>query len=562
MVASGRYGAKREATAEVGSGPHSGGGMITVSVLVAFVLGFAARRIGLPPLVGYLVGGFVLYGLGVDDARLAELGELGVYLLLFTIGLKLRPKGLLAPEIWGVASLHLAIVVAVFGAALYGLGALGISLFADLELETALLLAFALGFSSTVFAVKVLEETGQSQSFFGRTSIGILIVQDVFAILFITISAGKLPNAWALLLLGFPLYRAAILWIMSKAGHAELFVLLGVLLAIASADVFAWMGLKPDLAPLIVGVVVGRHPKAEELATTLMGFKDLFLMLFFLTIGLNGLPSWEGLAIALLLVAAMPLKAALFFVLLTRFHARARTSLFASLSLANYSEFGLIVGATGAAAGWLTGDWLVILAIALSITFVLAAPLNTAAREIYERFQGALDRFQTPRRLPEEQLVDPGDATVVVVGMGRVGTPAYDTLKATHGDRVIGMDYDGAVVEVQRAAGRNVVEGDPSDPEFLVRMAAVDQIELILLATGRHPCNLASVRALRRYNAASRIAATATWPDEARALREAGADFVFSLYGDAGVDFAQHVLAGMAAEPPGTPPRARLGSSG
>jgi glutathione-regulated potassium-efflux system ancillary protein KefC len=515
--------------------------MITVAVLVAFVLGFAARRVGMPPLVGYLIGGFVLHGLGQDGGpALSYLGDLGVYLLLFSIGLKLRPKSLLAPEIWGVASIHLAIVVALFGAAFWGLGVLGVSIFAELELETALLLGFALSFSSTVFAVKVLEENGQSGSFFGRTAIGILIIQDVFAILFITISAGKLPNAWALLLVGFPLYRRAILWIMSKAGHAELFVLLGVLLAIASADVFAWMGLKPDLAPLLVGVVVGRHPKANELAGTLMGFKDLFLMLFFLTIGLNGFPDWEGLGIALLLVAVMPLKAALFFLLMTRFHARARTSLFASLSLANYSEFGLIVGAVAAKSGWLGPEWLVIVAIALSVTFILAAPLNAQAREIYERFRNPLLRFQTPRRLDEEQVIDPGDATIIVVGMGRVGTPAYDTLKELHGDRIVGLDYDGEVVEAQRAAGRNVIEGDPSDPEFLVRLEDLDQLELIVLATGRHRCNLASVHALRRHNTSSKIAATAVWPEEAEVLRRAGADLIFSIYGDAGVDFARH----------------------
>ncbi len=515
--------------------------MISVAVLVAFVLGFAARRIGLPPLVGYLVGGFALHAIGEDGGPyLTYLGDLGVYLLLFTIGLKLQPKGLLAPEIWGVASLHMGIVVALFGALFWGLAGLGVSAFAALELETALLLAFALSFSSTVFAVKVLEENGQSGSFFGRTAIGILIIQDIFAVLFITISAGKLPNAWALLLLGFPIYRRAILWVMSRAGHAELFVLLGVLLAIASADVFAWMGLKADLAPLVVGVVVGRHPKASELARTLMGFKDLFLMLFFLTIGLNGFPDWEGLGIALLLVAAMPLKAALFFLLLTRFHARARTSSFAALSLANYSEFGLIVGAVGAKSGWFGPEWLVIVAIALSITFVVAAPLNAQAREIYERFRDLLLRFETPRRLAEEQEIDPGDATIIVVGMGRVGTPAYDTLKALHGDRIVGLDYNGAVVEAQRAAGRNVIEGDPSDPEFLLRVADLQQLELILLATGRHRCNVASVKALRRYNEHSRIAATAVWPEEDAALREAGADLIFSIYGDAGSDFARH----------------------
>jgi glutathione-regulated potassium-efflux system ancillary protein KefC len=356
-----------------------------------------------------------------------------------------------------------------------------------------------------------------------------------------TLSSGKLPNAWALLLLGFPLYRWIILRIMALAGHAELLVLLGILLAISSADVFAWMGLKPDIAPLIAGVVVGQHPKAKEMAKTLMGFKDLFLMLFFLSIGLNGFPTLEGFAIALLLVAVMPLKAALFFGLLTRFKMRARTSLFTSLSLANYSEFGLIVGAMAAVSGWLSGEWLVIIAIALSITFVLASPLNIAAMKIYERTQKLLVRFETDQRLDEELPVDPGDASAVVIGMGRVGTRAYDKLMALRGGTIIGLDYDVDVVQAHLTAGRNVMEGDPADPEFIARMTNDSRIDLILLATNEIRSDLASIRALRERDQDRKIAATATWPDEIDALQEAGADLVFSIYADAGSDFAQRV---------------------
>ena len=103
--------------------------MISIAILVAFILGFLARRVGLPPLVGFLVGGFVLHAIGEDGGdTLPRLGEMGVYLLLFSIGLKLRPRSLLRLEVWGVASLHMAIVITLFGAAIYGLGAIGLTL--------------------------------------------------------------------------------------------------------------------------------------------------------------------------------------------------------------------------------------------------------------------------------------------------------------------------------------------------------------------------------------------------------------------------------------------------
>jgi predicted Kef-type K+ transport protein len=130
-------------------------------ISLAFGLGLLARQGGLPPLVGYLVAGFVLHGLGVEaDNVIQEFSGMGVTLLLFTIGLKLKVDSLARPQVWGVASIHMALVVALFVPLFALLGAAGLPLFADLGTAEASLLAFALSFSSTVFAVKVLEEKG------------------------------------------------------------------------------------------------------------------------------------------------------------------------------------------------------------------------------------------------------------------------------------------------------------------------------------------------------------------------------------------------------------------
>ncbi|ESQ13250.1 MAG: hypothetical protein N838_15905 [Thiohalocapsa sp. PB-PSB1] len=172
-----------------------------VWITLAFVLGIAARQTGLPPLVGFLLAGFVLHAFGVDENELIDrISDLGVSLLLFTIGLKLKIKSLAAAHVWAVAGLHMLIVVAVFVPVLLAFGMLGLPYLADIELQTALLLAFAFSFSSTVFAVKVLEEKGEMGSLYGTIAIGILIVQDLAAVIFLAFSAGKVPTAWALLL--------------------------------------------------------------------------------------------------------------------------------------------------------------------------------------------------------------------------------------------------------------------------------------------------------------------------------------------------------------------------
>jgi len=392
-------------------------------ILAAFILGFVVYRVGLPPLVGYLIAGFVLQALGVEGGdTLERIADLGVTLLLFSIGLKLRLRNLAKPGIWAGASIHMAITVIVFGVCIYALGLSGLSIFSALDFKLTLMIAFALSFSSTVFAVKVLEERGEMSSLHGRISIGILIMQDIFAVVFLTFSTGKIPSPWAIALVGSLLIVRPLLFaILDRVGHRELLLLFSVFLALGlGAGGFESVGLKPDLGALIAGVLVAGHPKADELAKALLSFKNLFLVGFFLSIGLAGAPTLQTVGIAGLLVVGLVFKVVLFFLLFTRFKLRARTSLLASFSLATYSEFGLLVATTGFKNGWIGSEWLIILAMTMSLTLILASPLNSFAQSIYSCFSERLKLFETKSRLAEDRTVDPDDAEIAVFGMGRV----------------------------------------------------------------------------------------------------------------------------------------------
>ncbi len=521
--------------------------MDPILILSAFILGFAASQVGLPPLVGYLIAGFALNAMNIEGgAILEDVSDLGVLLLLFTIGLKLRLRSLLRPEIWAGAAIHMLITVIVFGAGLYALSNAGIAFFAGISPAVALLLACALSFSSTVFAVKVLEERGEMASLHGRVAIGILIMQDIFAVVFLTLSAGKSPSAWALSL---PLYlaiiRPVLLRVMDRCGHGELLILYGLFLAlVAGAAAFEIVGMKPDLGALVLGILVAQHPKASEMAKALFGLKDLFLVGFFLSIGLSGAPTIDALAIAALLVVAVPFKVALFFLLLTRFRLRVRTSLLGSLSLANYSEFGLIVGSIGAANGWISGEWLIVIAVALSATFVLASPLNSAAHSLYIRWHDRLLPFETKARHPDDLPLDPGSATVAVFGMGRIGTAAYDFMRQKYGETVIGIDFDAKTVGEHREAGRNVVLGDATDSDFWerVRPGGARKLRLILLSMPRHAANLYAAKQILQSDYVGQITAIAQFDDEVNELRELGVHAAYNFYAEAGTGFAEHAF--------------------
>ena len=384
-------------------------------ILIAFVFGFAVYRVGLPPLVGYLIAGFVLQAFGIQGGENIEtIADLGVMLLLFTIGLKLKLKTLARPEIWAGASIHMLITVLVFGTAIFGLARGDFSAFASLDFKLSVLVAFALSFSSTVFAVKALEERGEMASLHGRVSIGILIMQDIFAVLFLTFSTGKIPSPWAIVLVGGLIAaRPLLIAILNRVGHRELLLLFSIFLALGlGATGFDFVGLKPDLGALFMGILLAGHPKAEEMSDALLSIKDLFLVGFFLTIGLAGAPTFQSIGIAIILAVAVVFKVGLFFLLLSRFKLRARTSALATLSLANYSEFGLLVATIGVRNNWIGPEWLITIAIALSISFIVASPLNTAAHRIYERFCKRLQRFESKTRLPDDQPLDPGNAEI------------------------------------------------------------------------------------------------------------------------------------------------------
>ena len=513
-------------------------------ITIALLLGLAAKQLNLPPLVGFLVAGFLLnLGGAQGGAFLSEIAELGVTLLLFTIGLKLNIRQLLRTEVWGVASTHMLLIVLVNALLVLGLAQLSLPLFSGIDFATAAMIGFALSFSSTVFAVKVLEEKGDMASRHGRLAIGILIMQDIAAVLFLAVSTGKLPTPWALgLLLLIPL-RPLFFDLMKRAGHDELLILFGFVLALGGAALFEAVGIKGDLGALLLGLMLAGHPKTNELAKTLLGFKELFLIGFFLSIGLTGLPSPSIMLASLLLLAALPFKTVLYFWLATRFRVRARTATLTSLHLANYSEFGLIVGAIAAANGWLADDWLVLIAVALSFSFILAAPLNRDADTLFTRFHDFLLRFETEKRLGNDQPVSFPDVRVVIIGMGRVGSGAYDHLKSVYSDTLIGIDFDNDIIEQQQHAGRRVIQEDATDPDFFNRIDRKNNAaELVLVTLPNHAANLAVVRQLQQHKYTGHIAVTAKYADEVVDFNELGIESAYNIYAEAGSGFAGHIL--------------------
>ena len=512
-------------------------------ISLAFLLGFLANMVKLPPLVGFLIAGFVLNFVGINSGEvLQKLADLGITLLLFTVGLKLDLKSLARPQVWGTGLIHMSLITAGFGLFIFLMSFVGLPLFIDIQIKQALLLAFALSFSSTVFVVKVLEEKGEMNSRHGKIAIGILIMQDLVAVLFLAITSGKLPTIYALALLLLVPLRVVMNYILEKTGHGELLILFGLVLALGGAEVFELVGVKGDLGALIMGVLISTQVKSKELAESMLGFKDLFLVGFFLTIGMSGELTMVTVLAGLALVPLIAIKSALFMKIMSAFKLRARTTLIATLNLSNYSEFGLIVTAIGVANQWLDAQWLIVMAVAVSVSFVFAAPLNKADNHLYRKYRDTWRSMQRSKRLPDDEPIDTDDARIAIFGMGRVGAGAYDELNATQDKHVVGIDFDAGLIANHLQENRNVIIGNPGDPDFWEKIDHNPKFELILLALPNLQANLSALSQLREIAHPAQIAAVVRYPDEEKRLRDEGISAVYNMYTEAGAGFAEHVF--------------------
>lgn len=511
-------------------------------ILIAFICGMAIKQLGLPPLIGYLLAGFGLHFYDVEPHQSLDLlADMGITLLLFTVGLKLNITDMLKREIWATATSFALVWSIIFtGIALF-LATVGLTYFTDLSLQTAALVGFALSFSSTVCVVKLFEQAGELKTRHGRIAVGVLVMQDIFAVIFLVVAEQKIPSIWALALFGLLFIRPLIYKLMFKAGHGELMPLMGFFLAFGGYELFKAVGIKGDLGALIIGIMLASHVKASELAKSLLNFKDIFLIGFFLSIGFSALPTVEMLSIALILALILPLKMLLFSLIFYQSRLRVRTSFLASLGLTNYSEFGLIVTAIAVQQGWLSNEWLVILALTVSISFIFSSIAYRKAHSIYTRIKSNIAHMQKAVPLPNDVLHQPENANILVMGMGRVGKGAYTALCNFVDDKIYGIDADHHRVEKLAKKGLSVVVGDGEDIDFWEQLDH-SKLKLILIALPKLDDQLTIYKQLKAANYQGKVAAIARFGDEREILLRAGIDKVFNFYTEAGTGFAEESL--------------------
>lgn len=515
-------------------------------LVIATVAGLIVSRLRQPLIVAFLVVGIAVGPVGTGwvsaDGTIELLAEFGIALLLFLVGLRLdfqtiRSTGPVA-VIGGLSQVLVTAVVGYLVATAFGMDAL-----------TALYVAMALTFSSTIIIVKLLADRRELDQLHGRIAVGILIVQDlVVVVVMIVLTAfgqdtgGDLGNGVAAVLLRgvgllggvWVLMRYVLPWLLPHIARSQdLLVLFGVSYAASMAATSEWLGFSSEVGAFLAGVSLASTPFRDALGARLASLRDFLLLFFFLDLGsrleftyaADQLVPAMGLA-ALVLVG----KPLIVIAIMSAMRYPLRVSVLSGLPLGQISEFSWILAALGLGLGHITNATVGLITLVGLITIAISTYLITYSEPIYERIKGWLVIFE--RRVPREPIAGPADdCDVILYGLGRFGGHLADRLSGA-GHRVLAVDFDPHQVKTHSDDGITVVFGSAEDVHLLEALP-LRQARYVISAIPILHTNLALLNGLRHHGFNGTIALTAHTHRDAERLRAAGVHTVLEPFSTA-----------------------------
>lgn len=520
--------------------------VILLAAAVVAVPIFRAARLGAVP--GFLVAGVLVgpSGLALIDnvTEISRLSELGVVLLLFVIGIELKPSRLwlMRRPVFGLGTLQVVATGALLAAAFY--------LLMDVPFRAAAVIGPALALSSTAFVLQLLSEQKLLHSEYGRTSLAVLLLQDLavvpllalvplLAIPQLTIGADialALAEAVAILL-GVVVFGRfllqPILHRVTRARTREVFTALTVLLVLGSALLTEHIGLSMAMGAFIAGLLIADSPFRHEVIAEIEPFRGLLLGLFFISMGMSlniGVFLQEPLITLGLLFTLIVIKFALLWPLALFFGLGARTAAAVALLLAQSGEFGLVLFAYAFQAEVIDNTLFQQLLVVVVLSMLVTPPLAYLAQ-----------RMATARvRPPKESREVPTKAPVILAGFGRVGRRIGEIL-ALAGKPYVAIDHNSTLVLRERADGHSIFFGDARRPDVL-RAVGVADASLVIVTLDDFEAAEDIVATVHNMHPDVTILARGHNANQCRMLRQLGAALAISENLEASLELAREAL--------------------
>lgn len=541
---------------------------IGLCIIAATVMGLVMHFLRQPMILAYLAAGVFLgpeIGSKIvsDPANIEVISEIGLILLLFIIGLEMNPRTLLTRGkqiLWGGGVAFLLCIA-------YGIGFfyfLGYDL-GPKNLD-AVYLAIFCALSSTAIVVKALYDKAELDTFHGRITIGILIFQDIWAILILALQPTfssphiapvifSIAKGAVLLVLGFAVSRYVLKYILQKiTSSPELVVIVSVGWCVGFAAISGAIGVSREMGALIAGICIASFPYSVHVTAKVLPLRDFFLVLFFISLGMKiTMPTLPLLGMSLVITA---------FVIVSRFlslyptlifsGSSKRTSFITSVNLSQISEFSLVIAAIGVTYHHIHQETMSVILYAMAITSVLssyAIKYNYNLFSIYYRIRHGKAHMSPRFDIEDGEHTDA--KSIVVLGFNRGSKALIELLvekRPVLASKILVIDFNTESLKILKKMKIKSMFGDISSTETL-KHAHIDQAQLIICTVPdlllKGTSNLKLVYTLRTLSPKSTIVTTADFPEQVDDLKRTGADEVILPHDLTG----KYIMAYMAQLP-------------
>lgn len=511
---------------------------ISLLLILVFGVSMVMRWLKQPLIVGYILSGIVagpyVLGLITDTEPIELFSKIGIASLLFIVGLSMSPK--VIKEV-GKVSLITGVGQVLF-TSLIGYG---IAIFLGQPPLAALYIAIALTFSSTIIILKLLSDRGDVDKLYGKVAIGFLLVQDIIAtMILLFVSAGSSGDTNIYSLLGVVLLKGIIvfgaLWVVSlkiipkmiryAAGSSELLFIFALAWGLGMGSLFDYIGFSLEIGTLIAGVSLSVSPFASEMSARMKPLRDFFIILFFVLLGSHMVLD----TLVLILIPALILSVfvlvgnpVIVMILMNLLGYRRRTGFMAGLTVAQISEFSLILATLGFNLGHLPKETLSLITLVGLITIAGSTYLILYADPIYKKINKIL-RFLELKKIGREKSVEEEVYDAYLFGYGRVGDDYIETFKKL-GMSYLVIDHDPKAVERLIVNQVSYRFGDVEDLEFLEELA-LDRAKLVITTIPEYNANHLLIRYIKSVNKKCMTVVTSHNIEEAKSIYSQGADYV------------------------------------
>ncbi len=517
--------------------------LLALVIALASGLAILMRHLRQPLIVSYLAAGVVLSAFHLVRPEqlqfLAILPEIGLAFLLFLVGMELdlREFRSLGRNVLLAGLGQVVLTTAVLYFFLARQGVFG---------GPALVVALALSFSSTVLVVKLLLEEKDLSSLHGKIAVGILLLEDLLAILtlmFLSVFSGQTAVGLGPLMVVF-LKGVFLIWgaIFSgrrvlptifkwTADNSELLFLTGIGWCLVFVSLSLVIGFSLGVGAFLAGVSLAQSVYRTQISGRIKPLRDFFIMIFFIDLGTGvsfSALSGQWLFVLTILVYTIVIKPLVFFLTLTGLRFRVHTAFQTAVLLSSVSEFSLIILVLGGRLGLVGKSLISSVIFATVLSFVFSSLLVTYKRGIYERIKNILKKVERKGALgvsffPHEQMDFKEHA--ILVGCHRSGTVILPTLRRIFGDNLLVVDFNPEVIENLKNSFVPCLYGDISDPE-VAELLHLKEAGLVVSTVRDLTDNLALLDAVEKAQSKAMVVVTAGDTKEAITLYERGAHHV------------------------------------